>query len=165
MTMRMKIALTVISVVSLIGTVWYISSLNETARLAETNTRIAITDSLVKVRLRIIDSIQSAFKAETVHVTKTRIEYRTLIDSFTQFDTIPLTKRETVIVQAADNAIRACTLALNSCSILQHQKDSVILSKNEIISQYQKQQPSFVRKNSERLIIFLAGMGLSRIIR
>lgn len=165
MTMKAKIILTVISIVALIGTAWYVSSIRETARMAEASVRIAITDSLINERMKIIDSIQAAFKPETVYATKTRIQYRTLVDSFIEHDTLVLTKRESVIVQAADEAIAACTIALNSCSILQAQKDSVIQSKDFIIMQYEKQKPSFIRKNSERALLFLAGAGIIWFIK
>jgi type I site-specific restriction endonuclease len=92
---------------------------------------------------------RTVFVHDTVRVNKTITKYETLVDSIRTTDT--LTVREQIIVAAADTAIRACREVVRSCAENLRVADSLHVLDQRIIRAYQRAQPSFVRRWSERL--------------
>ena len=82
-----------------------------------------LRDSVARaVAIRRVDSV---FTRDTVRLARTLTRWRTRVDSIARAET--LTVRESVIVAAADTAIRACNVAVASCTRRVSERDSMIV--------------------------------------
>jgi hypothetical protein len=95
------------------------------------------------------DSVRVEFVRDTVIVSKRISVFRTLVDSIRHTDT--LTVRESVIVAAADTAIRACRSVVRSCGESLRLSDSLVANREAVIRALRRSQPSALRRWSERI--------------
>lgn len=90
-------------------------------------------DVLVAENVRLQDSLRKRLvRVDTAYLTDTLVKWRTvrstetLIDTLLRSDTVTLTRRESVIVFAADSAIQACRSIVTSCEARIGVRDSLI---------------------------------------
>jgi hypothetical protein len=95
------------------------------AREAELRAEIAELRRDSVTQAREIGRVDSVFTTDTLRLTGTVTRFRTRVDSLLRTDT--LTVRESVIVAAADTAIRACQSAVTSCAQRVAARDSMLV--------------------------------------
>ena len=120
---------------------------SEAKRLRADSVRLVAHANSIAVRLRV----------ETVTVNRTRTQWRTLVDSVLRFDTVQLTRRETLLVARADTAIKACTDALGTCSELVRAKDRLLANRDSALQVEIARRPSIFDKTRNALAFIAAG--------
>lgn len=115
------------------------------------------------------DSLSRVFHVETVHVARAVARWRTVRDTLWRLDTVPITRRETLLVAAAETAITACTRALGTCAEALEARDSVTVALRRQLVATQKQRPGWLARfgRTARDVGIGVGVGvlLSRVPR
>lgn len=106
------------------------------------------------------DSLERSFRTETVTVRQTVTRFRTIVDSIVRFDTIPVTKRETLIVERAAAAIGACTDALGTCAALVRSKDALLANRDSALRTALSLRPSFWERRRDDAVKIGLGVAL-----
>ena len=155
-------ALAALAVAALAAKSCYDGSVAERALLQHT------TDSLRVVLARQAhraDSLEKAFRVDTVRLTQSVIRWRTLRDTLTFSDTVRLTVRESVLVAAADTAIRQCTRTLDTCEAIVAVKDSQITTLQAQVRAERKRRPGWFKRTTRAATWLALGIVAGRVMR
>lgn len=91
---------------------------------------------------RYADSLRTAFRVDTVRLTKWQTEYRTQRDTLVLTDTVAVKE----FVHVADSTVKACTAAVTTCSRALAAKDSLHEATSEL---WAKRLESATREHTE----------------
>jgi hypothetical protein len=130
----------------------------------------AVRDSISAAR---IDSLlASRSRVDTLYVRDTTIKWRTvaraetLLKTLLHSDTIVLTRRESVIVFAADSAIQACRQIVLSCESRIAVRDSLLFAVTADRDVWRRRsQPSWVTRTTTALKWAGVGFLIGRSVR
>lgn len=113
----------------------------------------------------VVDSLDTKLEVDTVTAYVTRDRWRTLIDSFTHFDTVHLTRRETLIVERATAALGGCQQALGTCIASVRARDALIANRDSAFAVELARRPSFFDKARSAVVFAAAGYLLHAVQR
>jgi hypothetical protein len=160
---------TAILVTILALTLWHYTEVRAAENRGANAARTAAVKHEIEALRRVTDSLVRTFRAETVHVARTVVAWKTAVDTFKIL--VPTTVRESVFVARAesifvraDTAIQACTLALRTCSQIVASKDSLIIRKDQQIYLIEQRVPSRWRTWLDRVTSASVGFTACKLI-
>lgn len=107
------------------------------------------------------DSLQSAFRVDTVRLTRSVTKYETLRDTLRLTDTV----RVKEALKAADTAISACQRSRQTCSRLVAIKDSIIAKTDSVYSARERHMKSQLKTERYKwaILSFLLGAAVATV--